>query len=606
MTSSLAIIQRDWDYPMETRSSLESTQTPLSYPAEWLLDIFQGGRTDSGIRVSELTAFQTSTFLACVDIIAGKIGALPRHVYERTLWSGRSVHRIAFEHDYYDLVALEPNDEMSGNTWMKAFLIHCLAWGNGYSELQRDAGNNVVAIWPRNPDKTRPRRLTTATRLDAVPWRPFPVNLPAGTMVYETTDGVDDNDHSEMDSKSRAPRLIAKEDMIHVPGLAFDGRLGQSVVWLARQTLGLALATEKFGAKYFANFAKPGGILNTPSANAPGTPQHDKAKQSWLEAQGGENSHRVAVMPPGWTFTPMSHNPEQAQTIDTRKYVRSEICAILHVPPHMVGDTTRSGANSVEQQAQELKEYCLDPWISAIRVECKRKLFPHRGIGRTPRSPFYVDFDLSEMLRPDAASRMTYYASGKQWGYLNSNDVRAMEKQNPIEDELVGEEFWMPANMTLATTPMDPTHQDGSGTGDVPPEEPETKPKPKPGKTKKKAVPEDLIKLQCLPGFRDGIGRILAREKRDIDAFKRCFQPLFSGLANMYRSEASDTFECAASGDESGRFISEYLGGMLKRSKSWRMEAADELASQELERAVRAIRVAVYREVATVLAKQSA
>src|ERR1700739_4640415 len=94
------------DYEM--RSSLENPQTPLSYPAEWLLDIFNGGRTDSGIRVSELTALQVITFLACVDLIAGKIASLPIHVYERAVGkSGRAAHRVAYEHDYYDLIHIE-------------------------------------------------------------------------------------------------------------------------------------------------------------------------------------------------------------------------------------------------------------------------------------------------------------------------------------------------------------------------------------------------------------------------------------------------------------------------------------------------------------------
>src|SRR5579871_639724 len=184
----------------ERRSSLEHPQTPLSYPAEWLLDIFNGGRTDSGIRVSELTAFQTVTFCACVDLIAGKIASLPLHVYERSLsQTGRAVHRVAYEHDYYDLVHTEPNEEMSRQTFLKAFLVHALAWSNGYAEIQRDAGNQAIAFWPRNPAKTRPIRLTTPVHLEPEPWRPFPVELPAGAMVLQTTDGANDQDHAEPD-----------------------------------------------------------------------------------------------------------------------------------------------------------------------------------------------------------------------------------------------------------------------------------------------------------------------------------------------------------------------------------------------------------------------
>jgi len=467
MTSELIHISRDWSYPVrESRSSLENPQTPLSYPAEWLLDIFNGGRTDSGIRVSELTAFQTTTFLACVDLIASKFASLPIHVYERQVMKGgRAAHRIAYDHNYYELIHVEPNVEMSRQTFLKTYMIHCLAWSNGYGEIQRDGGNEAIALWPRNPSKTRPRRLTAALRLNPEPWRPFPVELAAGTMVFETTDGIDDLDHSDITANSARPaRIIPAEDMLHVPGISFDGRLGQSVVWLARQILGLQMALEKFGAKYFSNFAKPGGLLTLPALQKP---DQDKARQSWLEAQGGENAHRVAVMPTGATFTPMSNNPQDSQALESRQHGRTEIAAIFHVPGRMVGDTSKSARASTEQENQEFLDYGLSPWLNAFKLEVKRKLFPHPQVGRRPKNPYYVDFDTTELVRPDAAAREKFYASGRQWGYLNANDVRAFEKLNPI-DEPSAEKYWMPINMTLVDTPIDPTHQDGAGNGEPP------------------------------------------------------------------------------------------------------------------------------------------
>lgn len=468
MTSNLAVIGRDWNYPVmpEFRSSLENPQTPLSYPAEWLLDIFNGGRTDSGIRVSEMTAFQCVTFLSGVDLISAKISSFPFHVQERTFSpNGRAIHSIAYEHDYYDLVHIEPNDEMSTQTLLRAFMCHCLAWSNGYVEIQRDEGNNPVGLWPRNPAKTKPRRLTANVRLEPVPWRPFPVNLAAGTMIFATTDGLDHLDNSETAAKSLPERIIPMEDMLHVPGISFDGRLGQSAVWLARQTLGLALATEKFGAKYFANFARPGGLLKMPMNLKP--EDKEQAKRSWMEAQGGENSNRIAVMPPGFEWQSMSHNPQEAQSTETQAFIRTQIGALLHLPTRLLGDTSRASKASTEQENQELLDLTFSPWINAIKLEWKRKLFPHRGVGRTPKNRFFVDFDVSGMRRGDAASREKFNASGKQWGYLNTNDIRALEGLNPI-NEPWAEEYWIPVNMTLTTTPINPNFQDGGGEGDDP------------------------------------------------------------------------------------------------------------------------------------------
>jgi HK97 family phage portal protein len=289
-------------------------------------------------------------------------------------------------------------------------------------------------------------------------------------MCFETTDGIEESsDVTELQMNiSRGRRIIPMEDMIHVPGmLALDGRIGQGLVWLARNALGGVLAMEKFGSKYFANFAKPGGILEAPMNIAPGTPLYEQSKRSWQEAQGGERAHTVAVMSTGWKFTPMSNNPQEAQTKEMREFLRTEIASLFHVPVRMAGDTSTKTRGSTEMENQELYDFALLPPMTAFKQEFARKVFPHRGIGRTPRNPYFLDFDATGLLRGDAASREKFNASGKQWGYLSTNDVRALEGLNPI-DEPWADEYWIPVNMTLVTTPIDPTHQDGAGLGEAP------------------------------------------------------------------------------------------------------------------------------------------
>src|ERR1700676_1552360 len=150
----------------ETRTSLENPQTPLSFPAEWLLDIFNGGRTDSGIRVSEMTALQVSTIWACVEIKAGAIGVLDPKIYEHIVNDdGRLQRRIAHEHRYWDLLTQQPNPEMSSFTLRKTVQAHRMLWGNGYVELQRDNAGRIVAMWPRNPARIRPHRVAKPTRV---------------------------------------------------------------------------------------------------------------------------------------------------------------------------------------------------------------------------------------------------------------------------------------------------------------------------------------------------------------------------------------------------------------------------------------------------------
>jgi HK97 family phage portal protein len=438
------LINRLYNAVVERRTSIENPQTPLSFPAEWLLDIFNGGRTDSGIRVSEMTALQIGTVFACVNLIANGVATLPLVVYEKIASANRDAKKRATAHPLYDPLRLTPNPEMSAHTWLKTVLAHCLLWGNGYCELQRDNAAQVIAIWPRNPARTRPIRNTQPVRIEGDV-------LPAGTLLYETTESLfNDSDPTAADNMDMNDfhvghrRIVLAEDMIHVPGLSLDGRLGQSTVYLARQIMGLALATEKYGAKFFGNGARPAGILTIPDS------LEDKAienlRRSWQEAHGGENAFKVAVLEQGVKFEKMASTPEEGQMNATRQYQRTEICAVFGVPVHMVAASDKgAGKSNVEQQSIEFVQYCLGPWLNALEQEFKRKLF----VGRSAN--YFAKFDVRKLLYPDADSRAKFYASGKQWGYLNSNDIRELEDLNPIEN---GDLYWAPVNMQPADMPM--------------------------------------------------------------------------------------------------------------------------------------------------------
>jgi HK97 family phage portal protein len=436
----------------ELRSSLENPQVPLSYPAEWLLDIFNGGRTDSGMRVSEMTALQVGTVFACVNLISDGISSLPLQVYERSLEGKRLRKVLAFTHYLYPLLSNSPNPEMTAATFFKTLMLHALMWGNAYAEIERDAAGRPKALWPRNPARTRPIRLLTAMTFHGD-------LLPAGTMMYETSDGLMDSstmtvaENPDTQNVGRR-RVIHGEDMVHVPGLSLDGRLGQDVVWLTRQTLGLALATEKYGAKFFGNGARPAGILTMPSK------LEDKAlenlRRSWAEAHGGENSFKVAVLEQGVKFEKIAATPEEGQMLETRKFSREEICAIFGVPTHMVAASDKTGKSNVEQSSIEFVSYCLHPWLTRWEQELERKLFP--TMGRTA-GQYFAKFDVRKLYYPDATSRAAFYQSGRQNGFLCANDIRELEDMNPIENSGVGERFWQPENMGDASKALGPAEK---------------------------------------------------------------------------------------------------------------------------------------------------
>jgi HK97 family phage portal protein len=431
----------------EQRTSLENPQTPLSYPAEWLLDIFNGGRTDSGIRVSEMTALQVGTVFAAVNIISDGVSSLPLHVYQRAKIAGRASKSIALDNPVYKLINQEPNPEMTSAVMLKTMMVHALLWGNTYSEIEKNNSGQIIGVWPRNPARTRPIRILKPLLFSGD-------LLPAGTLMYETSDQLMDSSSYVVDQNPDmtnvgTKRLVLAENMLHVPGLSLDGRLGQSTVWLARQAFGLALATEKYGAKFFGNGARPAGILTLPSK------LEDKAidtlRRSWAEAHGGENQFKVAVLEQGVKYEKIAATPEEGQMLETRKYEREEICAIFGVPAHMVCAQEKGGKSNVEQSSIEFVLYCLHPWLNRIEQEMGRKLFSDMG---RSAGKYFAKFDTRKLMYPDAAARSAFYSSGKQWGFLNTNMILELEDMNPVEDTKVGETFWQPINMQDAGDPQ--------------------------------------------------------------------------------------------------------------------------------------------------------
>jgi HK97 family phage portal protein len=338
-------------------------------------------------------------------------------------------------------------------------MIHDLLWGNAFAEIQRDNAAAIIGLWPRNPARTRAIRLIKPMLLEGTQY-------PAGTLMYETTESLMSSDPNVADQKDvslGARRLILAEDMVHVPGLSLDGRVGQSTVWLARQIIGLALATEKYGAKFFGNGARPAGVLTIPSAMQDTAVEN--LRRSWAEAHGGENKWKVAVLEQGVKFEKIAATPEEGQMLGTRQYERSEICAVFNVPEHMVASGDKGqGKSTVEQSSIEFVQYCLNPWIVSWQMELTRKLFPK--MGRTANK-FFPGFDKRHLMYPDADSRAKFYASGRQWGYLTKNDIRELEDLNPDESG-AGDIYTVQVNMINDAALIPGGSADGSPKPGVP------------------------------------------------------------------------------------------------------------------------------------------
>jgi HK97 family phage portal protein len=233
---------------------------------------------------------------------------------------------------------------------------------------------------------------------------------------------------------------LSPYDVLHIPGLGFDGLVGYSPIAMAKNAIGLAIAAEEYGSKFYANGATPSGILEYPGT----VKEPEKVRESWNKGFGGSaNSHKIAVLEEGMKYTPISISPNEAQFLETRKFQINEIARIFRVPPHMVGDLEKSSFSNIEQQSLEFVKYTLEPWLMRWEQSMARALF-----SQDEKTAYFIKFNVDGLLRGDYASRMSGYATARQNGWMSANDIRELENLDRIPAEDGGDLYLINGNMT--------------------------------------------------------------------------------------------------------------------------------------------------------------
>ena len=373
---------------------------------------FYFGTSSAGKSVTAQTAIQLSTVYACVRVISETVASLPLGVYEAT----DDGNQKAAEHPLYRLLHDEPNTEMTSFVFREVMLTHLLLYGNSYSQIIRSGKNSIVGLYPLLPDHMDVDRDSKG-------------NL---TYTYTTSDGK--------------TVVIKPTDVLHIPGLGFDGVMGYSPIALEKSAIGLGIASEEYGSKFFSNGARPSGILTHPN-----TVKNPKAiRESWNTAYGGSsNANRVAILEEGMTFTPLSIPNNEVQFLETRKFQVEEICRIFRVPPHLVGDLEHATFSNIEHQSIDFAVHTIRPWLVRIEQAMNRALFSDQEKGK-----FYVQFNIDGLMRGDYKSRMEGYAIARQNGWMSANDIRELENQNPIPAEEGGDAYLVNGNMISITSAM--------------------------------------------------------------------------------------------------------------------------------------------------------
>lgn len=371
------------------------------------------GTSTSGKRVNERSAMQMTAVYSCVRILSEAIASLPLNVYRYNEEGGKEK---AYDHPLFRLLHDEPNPEMTSFIFRETLMTHLLLWGNAYAQIIRNGKGEVIALYPLMPDRMSVDRDEK------------------GHLYYRYTKSSDDAPTMEGSTV-----VLDPSDVLHVPGLGFDGLVGYSPIAMAKNAIGLAIAAEEYGSKFYANGASPSAVLEHPGTlKDPG-----KVRDSWNAAFGGSsNSHKVAVLEEGLKYTPISISPNEAQFLETRKFQINEIARIFRVPPHMVGDLEKSSFSNIEQQSLEFVKYTLDPWV----IRWEQALF-RALLNEEEKKDYFFKLNVEGLLRGDYASRMNGYATARQNGWMSANDIRELEDLDRIPTELGGDLYLVNGNM---------------------------------------------------------------------------------------------------------------------------------------------------------------
>jgi len=382
--------------------------TTLRSPAAWFLEALFGQReASSGVRVSEATALGLSAYYCGVNMIAGTCGSLPLNVYKsdgkkRDVWAQHPAHR---------LLHTEPNPEMTAMSMRQTWITHALARGNAYGEILWDSRNNPEQIWLLPPHLTKPRRDDR------------------GQLWYEIRPW------------DKEVRYLKPEDVLHIPGMGYDGIMGYGLIQVARDAIGLNSAQDQYAAKFFRNGGNISGVVETDSVLTDG--QFTRLKSEIAEKlQGLTNAHRIAVLEAGLKFKSMNPTHRDTQLVEERRFTVEDWARWLNMPPHKLKEMTHATFSNIEHQNIEWVVDTIRPWLVRFEQEFNRKLF-------RKQSMFYTKHVVDGLLRGDQKARFDAYSIARNWGWMSANDVLELEDRNPLPGKL-GDMYLVPLNMVPA------------------------------------------------------------------------------------------------------------------------------------------------------------
>lgn len=371
--------------------------------------------TASGVQVTANAALSISAVYACVRVLAESVASLPLFVYRRQVGGGKD---RAIDHALYSILHDQPNSEMTSFVFRETMMVHLLLWGNAYAQI---VPNGIhISLWPLHPARMHVDRDASG-------------NL---RYVYYQGDVIDAGGWNPNEL------VFAPEQVLHIPGLSFNGIVGLSPIAYHRQALGLALAAEEYGARFFGNDSTPNGILKLKSGRLTAE-QRDILRAEWQRLHGRAGANSVAIMDADLDWQSVQMPNEDAQFLQTRSFQVEEVARIFRVPLYMIQHETKdtSWGTGIEQLGVSYVTYSLRPWLVRWEQELNRKLF-----GPIERGRYFCEFLVDGLLRGDAKSRSEALHIQLQDGIINADEWREIENMNP-QPNGQGKVYYLNGNM---------------------------------------------------------------------------------------------------------------------------------------------------------------
>ncbi len=378
------------------------------HPSQHSLAAIFGSQSNTyaGVPVTEDTALTYSAVYASIRLLSWSAAMLPLLTYRR---QARGKVR-AEDHPLYGLLKEQANPEMTAFDFRSTIMSHAVGRGNGYAEIEWSNGGEPLALWPLNPARMTPARVGDQLRY-----------------LYDLPDGTTAN--------------LPSWRVHHIKGLSGNGLTGYSPIRLAMQAVGLGLATEEFGSRFFGNGARPGVIIRHPGVLSDNA--FKRLKESWsADHQGLSQSHRMRILEEGMDIETVGVPPEEAQFLETRQFQVTEIARWFSVPPHMIADMSGATFSNIEEQGVEFVTYSLGPWLTNSEQALSRDL-----LMPAERRTMVIEHLVDGLLRGRTSERYAAYQSALQGGWMSPNEVRERENLNPYDG---GDTYLLPLNMAPA------------------------------------------------------------------------------------------------------------------------------------------------------------